>query len=586
MKNKKFLIFAILFFVALLALVFVAKQKNGGNQVDEKVASVNKGERKILYYQSPMDPSYISDKPGKSPMGMDLVPVYEGENPTEGGIRIDPTTVQNIGVKSEVVSKQSLKRELRTVARIVYDETKVAYVNTKIGGWIEKLYVEYEGQDVKKDDPLLEIYSPELVSTQEEYLLAFGYEQKMAQSNIKEVGERARTLLESAKKRLEYWDIPKKHIKELEESGQVKKTLMLHSPVTGVVVHKTVLEGKYTKPGENLYTIADLSKVWVYADIYEYELPWVKVGQDAEMTLSYLPGAAFKGKITYLYPYLESKTRTIKARIEFDNADGRLRPDMYADVEINTAPKEEVLVVPKEAVIHSGERNVIIIDKGKGFFEPRDISIGLESKDYYEVLQGVAEGEKVVTSSQFLIDSESRLKEAINKMLQAKKTKPEQEIKEMAEHKKHEDIKMEYEASETTRKAMDDVWNAYFYIREALSKDSLANIAQEANLIYERANLVLNSDEKQEIKNIAKDIIENISQFQEKDIVEVRDAFSTLSNVMIRYMKQFDKANSQARQYRLLYCGMDKKYWVQKTEEIGNPYLGEARSNCGAQEDY
>ncbi len=478
-----------------------------------------------------------------------------------------------------MITKKILKRDIRTVGRVTYDEKKVAYINTKVGGWIEKLYVDYEGQKVKQGDPLLEIYSPELVSTQQEYLLALEYDQKMKESNIKEISSRSQTLVNSARKRLEYWDVPEKHIKELERTGKVKKNLMIHSPATGVIIHKTALEGKYVKPGENLYRIADLSKIWVYADVYEYELPWVKVGQKADMELSYLPGKSFSGTITYIYPYLESKTRTAKVRLEFANPVQELKPNMYADVNIDTAPSKAVVAVPKEAVIHSGKRNVLIIDRGKGLFEPRDVLIGMETKNFYEILHGAKDGERVVTSAQFLIDSESQLTEAISKMLKAKKAKNQTMKMDMQEG-------MTMRVKESTRKAMDDIWNIYFQIRKQLSQDSLADMSRKVSLMNNRANAVVHSDEGRNIKSIAEKIMSTIGALKEKDIVKAREAFLVLSDAMIQYMKNYTKEASKEKGYKLFYCGMEKKSWVQKEEKVGNPYVSSKIAFCGARDNY
>lgn len=579
MKNKKILILIILV-IGIIGVIFLKTKadKSAGQQGSTMAQKDNTG-KKISYYSSPMDPTFISEKPGKDNMGMDLVPVYEGEEPSEGDIRIDPATVQNMGVRSEKISKRVLKREIRAVGRVTYDEKKVAYINTKVGGWIEKLYVDYEGQQVKKDDPLLEIYSPELVSTQQEYLLALEYNQKMKESNINEISKRSKSLVDSSRKRLEYWDVPDKHIKELEQSGEVRKTLMIHSPATGAIIHKTALEGEYVKPGENLYRIADLSTVWVYGDIYEYELPWVKVGQNAEVTLSYLPGKSFSGTITYIYPYLEGKTRTAKIRIELNNLAGELKPDMYTDVKINTAPSKSVVAVPKEALIHSGQRKVLIIDKGEGLFEPRDVLIGMETKDFYEILHGAKEGEIVVTSAQFLIDSESQLTEAISKMLKAKKAEGNTMKMDMPEG-------MTMSVKDTTQKTMDDIWETYFYIRKQLAQDSLANMAEKAILIKKRAAVILQSDEKQNIKSIVEKIMSVTDGLAEKDIVKVREAFWILSDSMIQYMKDYAKVSSQEKGYKLFFCGMEKKSWVQIEEEVGNPYVSAKIAFCGARDDY
>ena len=579
MKNKKVLILVIIVIAVVSFFLLRSKSDQSVSQQGTSTAKADKTGKKIAYYQSPMDPTYISERPGKDTMGMDMVPVYEGEEPVEGGVRIDPATVQNIGVRSEMIAKRVLKREIRAVGRVTYDEKKVAYINTKVGGWIEKLYVDYEGQEVQKEDPLLEIYSPELVSTQQEYLLALEYNQKMKESNIQEISSRSQTLVNSARRRLEYWDVPEKHIKELEQTRKVRKTLMIHSPATGVITHKSALEGQYTKPGENLYRIADLSTIWVYADIYEYELPWVKVGQQAEMSLSYLPGKRFSGTITYIYPYLERKTRTAKVRLEFNNFGGELKPDMYAEVKINTAPSLAVVSVPKEAIIHSGRRKVLIIDKGEGLFEPRDVLIGMQTKDFYEVLHGAKEGELVVTSAQFLIDSESKLTEAINKILKTKKAESQTMKMDMPEG-------MTMHVKESTQKVMEDIWGVYFQIRKQLSEDSLAGMNKGVLLINNRANAILKSKENQNMKLIAEKILRATGDLSKKDIVKVREAFLVLSDAMIQYMKDYAKKDSKEKGYQLFYCGMEKKSWVQKEEEVGNPYVSAKIACCRARDNY
>jgi len=332
-------------------------------------------------------------------------------------VKIDPITVQNIGVRTELVKRRPLKRIIRTVGRIDYNERKIEHIHAKIEGWIEKLYVDFTGQEVKKGDPLLDIYSPELVSTQEEYLLALRFRKSLLHSPFKEVAKGANSLIKSTKRRLLFWDITEAQIKALEEKGEVKKTMTLHSPTRGIVKEKMALEGMYIRPGMNLFTIADISTVWVYADIYEYELPWIKLGQRAEMELSYLPGKTFIGKVTYIYPYLQKKTRTAKIRMEFPNPNWELKPDMYANVKIESEIAKNALAIPEEAVIFSGERQIAIVAKGNGYFEPREIKLGVDTGEYFQVLEGLHEGERVVTSANFLIDSESKLKEALSKML-------------------------------------------------------------------------------------------------------------------------------------------------------------------------
>ncbi len=391
---------------------------SGGESPSGQPEEGARGEaRKVLYWRAPMDPSYVRDEPGKSPMGMDLVPVYADDTGrTEPGtVSIDPVTSQNMGVRTERVERKRLTREVRTVGRVDYDEKRVHHVNTKIEGWVEKLYVDFTGKDVKKEDYLLEIYSPRLVATQEEFLLAKSYEDDAGPSGA---APGSSSVLELAKRRLELWDVPAHQIKELEESGLIMKTLHIHSPAAGIVISKNVSEGMFVKPGMTLYTIADLSKVWVYADIYEYELSWISEGQEADMTLEAYPGRVFKGKVAFINPFMERETRTLKVRLEFDNLKGELKPDMFANVTLKSVRDTTSVAVPSEAVLLSGERSVVVVARGKGKFAPREVTLGAEAGGYYEVLSGLEEGDEVVTSAHFLIDSESRLKEAISKMLE------------------------------------------------------------------------------------------------------------------------------------------------------------------------
>ena len=374
-------------------------------------------ERKIKYWVAPMDPNFISDRPGKSPMGMDLVPVYEDKSGgSESVIIIDPTVVQNTGIMTTPVEIRSIFKEIRTIGLVDYDETRYTHIHTKVKGWIERLYVNFTGQRVKKNQALLDIYSPELVSTQEEYLSA------LSSLTTSSVGSEA--LLRSTRDRLSNWDITSEQIDKLERTGKVSKVMTLYSPFNGIVVEKKALAGMSVVEGMNLYAIADLSKVWVYADIYEFELPWLEEQQEAEMTLTYIPGKKFKGKVAYIYPYLDSKTRTIKVRLEFDNENGDLKPGMYANIVIKAAERKNSIVIPKESVIHSGERDIVFISYGKGKFEPREVTLGVSGEGgYYEVLDGLTGNEMVVTSGQFMLDSESSLREAVRKRLRAMKRK-------------------------------------------------------------------------------------------------------------------------------------------------------------------
>lgn len=383
-------------------------------QAEQQTASSDIKKGGILYWRAPMNPTEIYDKPGKSAMGMDLVPVYEDEMTDQQAVKIDPVTQQNMGIRLAKVTKGLLVHTLRTYGHITPDETRTAQVNLKTSGWIEKLHVNFTGKYVRKGEPLFDMYSPELVAAQEEYLVAF---RTVGQS--RSAGRKS--LLGSSRNRLRFFDVPESEIQALEESGKVKKTVMIRSPLSGFVIRRNAEEGAYIKAGTMVFRIADLSRVWVDSHIYEYELSTVQKGQQAEMTLPYLPGKTFRGTVAYVYPYLQPKTRDLVIRLEFQNPEMELKPEMYADIRIKTVLKGEGLTIPSEAVIRTGRRNVVFISSGKGKFLPRDVILGpLLDNERVQVLAGLTDGESVVISGQFLLDSESNLKEAVRKMLDAK----------------------------------------------------------------------------------------------------------------------------------------------------------------------
>jgi multidrug efflux pump subunit AcrA (membrane-fusion protein) len=307
---------------------------------------------------------------------------------------------------------RSIDKTIRTVGRVTLDETKVEQIHTKFSGWIDKLYVDYTLEHVKKGDPLFSIYSPELVSTQQEYLLALRSKEILSGSEFSDISGGTNSLLDATKKRLELWDISEGQIRELGETGKVKESLVIYSPVSGVVTEKNVFENMYVEPGTNLYTIADHSDVWVEVDIYENEIPLVKPGDHAVMTLQSFPGEEFHGKVAFMPPHLDTKTRTVKARLEFPNPGMRLLPEMYADVSIDI-PLGEKLAIPESAVLRTGKQDVVFVDRGGGNMEIKRVELGQKSDGYYEVIKGLSEGERVVTRANFLIDSESKIQAAV-----------------------------------------------------------------------------------------------------------------------------------------------------------------------------
>ncbi len=450
--------------------------------------AMQKKERKILYWTDPMIPGYKSDKPGKSPMGMEMIPVYEdslasldttrgtsnekneidyytctmhpsvhekqpgkcpicsmdlvpvmkkpavkeSEKKVDLTFVVSPVKQQLIGVKFSTAEVLPLQKTIRAVGRIEYNERKVAVMNLKISGWIQNLYVDYTGQFVRKGQPLFDIYSPELVSTQEEYLLALKavIDQKMM-SKPDTLGASISTeskstsnpgvlvnpaeVLKTARQRLLLWDITEEQIAELEKRGKSDTYLTIYSPISGYVINKTALKGMHVEPGMELYKIADLSTVWLYADVYEYELPYVKVGQEAEVKLAYYPSQLFKGRITYVFPYLNPNTRTARVRIEFPNREGKLKPEMYADAEIRVNLGKK-LAIPESAVLDTGVRQIVFVDKGDGLFEVRFVKLGARAEGLYEIKEGLKTGERVVSYANFLIDAESKVQGVLQRI--------------------------------------------------------------------------------------------------------------------------------------------------------------------------
>ena len=337
------------------------------------------------------------------------------EGMAAGAVMVSPDKQQLMGVKTTSVEWMPMSKTIRTVGTVTYDETRLTQVYSKIEGWIDKLYVNYTGKLVEKGQPLFTIYSPDLLATQQEYLFALKAKERLEASSIPEVRSGAVTLVEASKRRLALWDISENQIRELEEKREAQRTLTLYAPHSGFVIKKDAYQGMRVMPDKELYTIADLSTVWANVDIYESEIPLVRPGQRANVTLAYDPVATFSGAVSYVYPYLDEKTRTAKVRLEFSNPGFKLKPDMYVNVEIKIDGGRH-LAVPEQAVLDSGMRKVVFVEKGNGHFDLKEVKLGARMDGYYEVLSGLSEGEKVAASSVFLLDSESRLSEAMGAM--------------------------------------------------------------------------------------------------------------------------------------------------------------------------
>jgi membrane fusion protein, copper/silver efflux system len=328
---------------------------------------------------------------------------------------VKPARQQLIGVKTAVVERQSLQTVIRAVGQVEYDEQRITHVNLRMAGWVEDLFVDYTGQFVRKGQPLFTLYSQELVATQEEYLLALRAKEDIQHSPLLEVREQGDQLVDAARDRLRLWTITDNQIEDLARRGKPQTYVTIYSPSTGFVVDKKVFKGMYVKPEMTVYSIANLSTVWVLADIFEYEVPFIDVGQSATLTLDAYPGETFHGKITYIYPYLNQQARTVKVRLVFKNPTLNLKPDMYGTVHIQVNQGKK-LAVPEEAVLDSGTRQVVFVVRGEGIFEPREVTLGPKIGSYYEVVEGLQKGERIVTSGTFLLDSESKLMASSNMM--------------------------------------------------------------------------------------------------------------------------------------------------------------------------
>ena len=372
-----------------------------------------KGERKVLYYRNPMGLPDTSPVPKKDAMGMDYVPVYADEQADSGTVKISPAKVQMLGVQTAPAQRREIARTIRAVGTIQANERGLYVVNTKFDGWIEKLHVNATGEAVRRGQPLMEVYAPELVVAEQEYLLAYRSLRQMAGASP-DVLSSARQLAEASLQRLKNWDISEDQIKRLQRDGTVVRTLTIHAPADGVVMEKTAIEGMRFMAGEPLYRIADLSTVWLIAEVFEQDLGSIRDGQEAKIAVNAYPGTTFTGKVDFVYPTVSRDTRTAKVRVIIPNPDLRLKVDMYANVELAAASGGgPVLAVPSSAVIDSGTKQVVLVERGEGTYEPREVKLGTRTESFDEVRDGLKLGERVVVSANFLIDAESNLRAAL-----------------------------------------------------------------------------------------------------------------------------------------------------------------------------
>jgi len=419
MKN-----FLLGFFVAVILLGggFVAYRHWYG------VAGAKNASKQSMLYHCPMHPTYISDKPGDCPIcGMKLVPIAQAPVAEEGhpsnapskfgvsgyvSVTIPEEQIRSMGINLAEARRTELSQSIRTYGQVVYDETRIHHVHTKFEGFIETVFADYIGRSIQKGDPLFSIYSPDLYATENEYLIALrARDQAPVLSTNPNLKTGSIDLVAAARQRLSLWDIGDKDIAEIERKRQPIRARTIYSPDSGYITAKAAQHGLKVSPADNLFDIVDLSVVWIFADIYEINLPFVRVGQQATITSPYRPGTTWRGHVAFINPTVDSSSRTVKARIELQNPNNELKPDMYADVVIGGA-RGTGIAVPEDAVITTGERNIVFVAKGNGVFEPREVVLGVRVRNVYEIKKGISEGENVVTGANFLLDSESKLKAA------------------------------------------------------------------------------------------------------------------------------------------------------------------------------
>jgi len=369
----------------------------------ESMGGPGASEREVLYWVAPMDANYRRDQPGKSPMGMDLVPVYADEGSSEAGVvKINPTVVNNLGVRTAMVKRGVLNRDIDTVGYIGFDEEKIFHVHTRVEGWIERLLVKSEGEKVEKGQKLFEIYSPELVNAQEEYLSALNSKNQF--------------LIQASEKRLRLLGIGKQQVRRLKESRKVRQRIDYFAEHTGFLDVLNIREGMFVKPATDVLSIGQLDTVWVIAEVFEQQASWISAGQDVDMTVTALPGRSWSGKVDYIYPVLDASTRTLRVRVRFANPDFLLKPNMYVRLQIHAATDQQTVYIPREALIRSGRMDRVVLSLGDGKFKSVVVNAGIESDSDVEILEGLQQDDMVVTSAQFLIDSESSLTAEFGRM--------------------------------------------------------------------------------------------------------------------------------------------------------------------------
>lgn len=537
------------------------------------------------FYTCGMHPWVVLPEPGNCPIcHMELVPLDPDK--FTGEVTIDPIVTQNIGVRIAPVVQGPVVKNIRTVGAIEYDETRVRDVNIKASGWIEKLYVDYVGAPVKKGEPLFEFYSPKLYAAQSEYLTTMKMTRASDATFLPGSDLDTARLIRDARVQLEYYDITDAQIDQLETTGAPSKAITIYSPYTGVVIAKHANEGMPVDIGMRVYQIADLSKVWVMVSLYEYQLPLVQLDQLATMSLSYIPGQTFTGRVLYIYPYLDEKTRQAKVRLEFDNPTGLLKPGMYVSVDLKSTLADDRVLAPREAVIDTGRRQVAFVSLGDGKFEPRDVQLGVETEGgNVEILDGLKPGEMVVTSGQFLLDSESRLRESLAKMVKGQPAADQNVVTPVAAPASEASVPNDIQRNLAT------VLTNYFAIGDLLAKDTIFGVDQPAKEVAAAVDRMISfelpgepdfwrqHDEAATIGGKAQELS------QAKNIKSARLAFADLSVALAKLVRATGVPADINFPVEEMHCpmfrgGQGGSVWLQRAGDVRNPFFGSVMLQC------
>ncbi len=577
-----FLIILVIVNVALL-FIFVDKLREGTIMITDKILHafmIHKEGESGEWWVCPMHPFYKRKQPGECGIcGMSLVPQSELQETEEGIVMLSPKQIQLAGVKTEEVRPRNLKKTIDTYGKIDYDEREERVATAWVSGRIDKLYVNFTGTFVEKGAPLVWIYSPDLITTQEEYLLALETSNKIKDSRLKDSLDSSQELMQSAAQRLRWWGITEEQIKKLEMSKKVQDHITIYSPISGTVVQKHIYEGMYIDEGTPLFTITPLNRVWLYADIYEYEISLVALGQEVQITTRAFPGETFKGKVSFIDPFLNPETRTVRIRCDIPNPDNKLKPDMYARAVIEIPKEEHILSVPEAAVLHSGKRDIVFINLGGGRFEPRQVQLGSRMNGYYEVLRNLKEGEEVVTSANFLLSSESQLQGALDKLegLAEDVEWEKREHEKLAQkEEKHRELKAKSVHGMREHKK---IIRAYLDLRKILAQDSLEGASpSQKEMLASLDALLKKPSASQAFDNLLRDIKENVSSMNLEEIEKTREDFVEISKLMIDFI---DTVHLDEMPLYVFRCPMYPGVWIQENDTTENPYYGSAMLKCG-----